>query len=228
MIRRLISKLLHLSIKLVSLFCKERGTILMLHSIEGNQSIYNISLNSFEVLLKWLSDKHVIDLEKWEDENDFYALTIDDVPHNFYQYAYPLLKKYAIPFTIFVNTSLLDKKGYLSTSELIELSECPHCTIGSHGVSHSYFYKMSSAEAESDLASSKEILEKVTKQNVNMFAFPYGSYFACGLRNKSRVLDYYKYGFSAIEIPVSKAKILPNYFIPRVNVTEELIKNLKI
>ena len=67
---------------------------------------YRISTEQCRRFLVWLKSKNTIRLENWEREEDFYALTIDDVPENFYYNAYPLLKEASIPFTLFVNVSL--------------------------------------------------------------------------------------------------------------------------
>ena len=61
--------------------------------------------------------------KNWEREEDFYALTIDDVPENFYYNAYPLLKEASIPFTLFVNVSLLNKDGFITKEQLVEMSK---------------------------------------------------------------------------------------------------------
>ena len=166
----------------------------------------------------WLKSKNTIRLENWEREEDFYALTIDDVPENFYYNAYPLLKEASIPFTLFVNVSLLNKDGFITKEQLVEMSKCELCTIGSHGVSHGEFALFSWKQALRDLKDSKCELEQIIGKPVEMFAFPYGSYYACGYANKHLAGDVYKYAFGTVACPITKPSLLKIYYLPRINV----------
>lgn len=199
----------------------------MLHRVgydNEKHSPYHISKDDFKTLLECLKAKNIIRLENWETESDFYALSIDDVPDNFYHNAFPILKEMNMPFTIFVNVSLLDKEGYLSSEQLKEIANSKLCTVGSHGVQHDLFHRMTTTEARKDLEDSKSILENLIGKQVDMYAFPYGSYYACGFRNKSLVANVYKYGFSTVATFVTEPLTLPKYFIPRINVDTCFIK----
>ena len=187
---------------------------------------FRISTSQFIKLLQWLKTKNVIRLEDFEREKNFYALTIDDVPENFYNNAYPLLKEAGIPFTLFVNASLLDKKGFITKNQLIEMSHCKLCTIGSHGVNHDEFALLDEKEALTDLKESKEVLEGIIGINVEMFAYPYGSYYACGYSNKYLSGTIYKYAFGTVSCPVTKPSLLKKFFLPRINVDSKMVNNL--
>lgn len=227
--RRVICKFVQLFFELLSTRRKPKGTILMLHWVgddDGCGNSYHISKEEFKALLQWLKAKNMIRLEDWETESDFYALSIDDVPDNFYHNAFPILKEMNMPFTIFVNVSLLDKEGYLSSEQLKEIANSKLCTVGSHGVKHDLFHRMTITEARKDLEDSKSILESLIGKKVDMYAFPYGSYYACGFRHKSLVANVYKYGFSTVATYVTDPLSLPKYFIPRVNVDSCFIKKI--
>lgn len=129
LIRRIIGKCCHLfHINAAKCFTNQ-GKVLMLHWV-GDKVLddecepFRISVAQCKRLLLWLKSKNTILLENWEQSADFYALTIDDVPEYFYHNAYPLLKEYGIPFTLFVNVSLLDKDGFITKEQLIEMSQC--------------------------------------------------------------------------------------------------------
>ena len=80
---------------------------------------FRISTEQCRKFLQWLKSKKTIRLENWERKNMiFFALTIDDVPENFYHNAYPLLEEAGIPFTLFVNVSLLDKEEFITQNNL--------------------------------------------------------------------------------------------------------------
>lgn len=187
---------------------------------------YRIQTNQFRKLLEWLKLRNVIRLEKWEQVKNFYALTFDDVPENFYQNAFPLLKESSIPFTLFVNVSLLDKDGFISKEQLLEMSRYELCTIGSHGVTHGEYALLNRMEALKDLEESKAELERLVGKTVEMYAYPYGSYYACGYRNKHLAGKVYKYAFGTVACPITKPSLLRCYFLPRINLNVEFVNSL--
>ena len=231
-VRRIFSKICHsLHIGLSKLF-PIHGHILMLHwvgdrHVGGDADRYRISISQFKKLLIYLKSTNIIDLYNWEKENNFYALTIDDVPECFYYNAYPLLKEFQIPFTIFVNTSLLDQEGYITKDQLVEVSQCGLCTIGSHGVNHYEYSTLSKRKLKSEFSKSRTILESITGREVNLFAFPYGSYYACGFLNKGLALKEYKYAFGTVSCPLTKPLFIGKHFLPRINVDDSYINSLK-
>ena len=219
--KRGISKGLQLCIPFCGKCIKTKGKVLMFHSIGGDKDEFNITVDQFENILKRLKEKNVVRLEEWEAQKDFVCLTFDDVPESFYYNAFPLLQQYKLPFTIFVSCSLLDTDGYITTDMLKEMADSELCTVGSHGWSHGYFYELNEKEAREDLESSKKHLTSLVGKEVGLFAFPYGSFYACGLKHKHLVSDYYEYGFGTVAVPITTPSLLPMYFLPRINVTEE-------
>lgn len=230
-LRRILGKCCHLFYSNVASFLPSRGKIYMLHWVgdeKQNEETepFRLSVEQFRLFLKWIKKQNVIHLKDWERADNFIAITIDDVPENFYINAFPLLKKEGIPFTIFVNVSLLDKEGFISKEQLVEMSQCPLCTIGSHGVNHGEYTMLDRTDATNDLVCSKRELEKIIGKPVEMYAFPYGSYYACGYRNKHIAGEAYKYSFGTIASPVTKPCLLRKYFLPRINVDGNLLHNL--
>lgn len=204
----------------------------MLHWIE-NETIsddkepYRISVSQFKKLLTFLKKKNTVHLYDWEKEKGYYAITIDDVPESFYHCAYPLLREFQIPFTIFVNISLLDKEGYIKKDQLIQLAKCELCTIGSHGVNHCEYAFLSKEQVKYEFKNSKAVLESIIGREVNLFAFPYGSYYACGFLYKYLALEEYKYAFGTVGCSITKPLLLNKYFLPRINVDDIYINSLK-
>lgn len=230
-IRRIIGKISHLFFIHTANCFLSRGKVLMLHWVgdevlDAEHELYRISTNQFRTLLEWLKMRNVICLEKWEQEKNFYALTIDDVPENFYQNAFPILKEAGIPFTLFVNVSLLNKEGFITKDQLLEMSRCEPCTIGSHGVSHDEYALLNKEAALKDLNESKMELERLIGKPVEMYAFPFGSYYACGYRNKHLAGEVYKYAFGTIACPITKPMLLKQYFLPRINVDVEFVNSI--
>lgn len=227
-VNRVIGKIIHLFIECCSNFGKTLSTVYMLHNIGGeNGDIYNLSIPDFELFLTKLKKYEVVDIYKCKYLSLSKAvITFDDVPSNFYDNAFPILVKYNYPFTLFISTSLVDTPGYLSSEQLLELSTHPLCTIGSHGVNHCEYRLLSSTQIEEELIYSKNYLSTLLNREISVFAFPYGSFSACGFSNKSIVCGVYDYGFSSVQASIKKHGLLPNYFLPRINVTRELISTL--
>lgn len=220
-LRRIIGKLLHVFYIYIAKIFPVKGKVLMLHWVgdeiqDKETEPFRISTKQFNSLVQWLKKKNIIRLENWKNEEYFYALTIDDVPENFYLNAYPMLKNMGIPFTLFVNVSLLDKEGFISKEQLLEMSQCEFCTIGSHGVNHGEFTLLNKKQALQDLQDSKHILEQIIGKPVELYAYPYGSYYACGYRNKHLARDVYKYAFGTVACPITVPPLLKKYFLPRI------------
>lgn len=221
---RVINRMLFTYYIVCSRYSKRKGTILMFHHVSDKlSSPYCVSPYNFELLLKKLSKMHVVKLEDFKQAENFFSLSFDDVPDDFYFNAYPLLKRYNIPFTLFISTSLLDTDGYLSRYQLKEIALNELATIGSHGVTHDYFVKFSREKFLEELKKSKEFIEELIGKPVQLFAFPYGSYTTSGLCYKHFVQEFYKYGFSTIPTDVTKRHNAPDYFVPRLNCNENII-----
>ena len=231
-LKRVIGKLLHFFLKCFSSIYANRGEVLMIHwvcndRLDNPNEKFRLSTEQFESLIDWLKVKNVIRLENWESESDFYALTVDDVPECFYFNAYPILVKEKIPFTLFVNVSLLDTVGYITSEQLKEMSSNTLCTIGSHGIEHVEYARLSCAEVLNELHNSKDILERKVGKSVQMFAFPYGSYYACGYKNKVLAGEIYKYAFGTVASPITQPTFFKQYFLPRINVDADFIKSMQ-
>jgi peptidoglycan/xylan/chitin deacetylase (PgdA/CDA1 family) len=104
------------------------------------------------------------------------ALTFDDALASILQ-ALPVLREYAIPFTVFVVTRWADRTGpgppALSWGELEALARAG-ATIGSHSVTHPNFARISRAEAEDELGASRRAIADRLGVAPSAFAIPFG------------------------------------------------------
>ena len=201
---------------------KDEKIIYMFHSItdeETNTKEFCSNMHSFEKFIKNELIKNaptkLSDLISNNTKRGF-AITFDDVFENVYTNAYPILKKYHIPFTIFVTTSLLDKPNYLSKQQLIEMASDELCTVGAHTVNHPRL--RTCKDSYNDIITSKYNLEKILDKNIEFFAYPFGSIFACSLKNVFQVKrSGFTAAFSTIKgyVPTCAARF--NFFLPRNN-----------
>jgi peptidoglycan/xylan/chitin deacetylase (PgdA/CDA1 family) len=112
------------------------------------------------------------------------AITIDDGFKSTFTLAYPVLKKYNFPATLFIYTDFIEKNSNsLTWEEIKEMTE-NNLEIGSHTLSHCNLlqykenenYKNYLARIKKEIFLSKEILENKIGGKVKFFAYPYGVY----------------------------------------------------
>ena len=112
------------------------------------------------------------------------VITIDDGYKSTYTLAYPVLKKYNFPATLFIYTNFIEKNSYSLTWEEIKEMTKNNIEIGSHTLSHCNLLKYKKNEnyetyltrVRREIFLSKEILESKTQGKVKFFAYPYGVY----------------------------------------------------
>lgn len=111
------------------------------------------------------------------------AITFDDGYRSVYDEAFPVLKKYAWPFTIFVNTKPIEEKlaQFVSWQELNEMAK-HGASIANHSYSHSHLLRYQYNESEqqwqeritTEILKAEQQIEDHTGQHHRLFAHPYG------------------------------------------------------
>jgi len=104
------------------------------------------------------------------------VLTFDDGYRNFYENAFPLLKKYNMKATQFVITKVVDLPAYLTWGQILEMDKSGLVEFGAHTRHHPNLPDISKADIVDEIKGSKADLEQRLKKPVNWFAYPYGSY----------------------------------------------------
>ncbi len=119
--------------------------------------------------------------------NKLVALTFDDGYRDFYETAFPVLKQYNFPSTVFVVSDLVGKENLweqadgkarealMGWEEILSLKKAG-VTFGSHTRSHPFLSKLSVPEIEEEVAGSKSVLEERLQTTVETFCYPYGYY----------------------------------------------------
>ena len=213
-------------------------SVYVFHNIVNNEKHidgFTVDKNIFEKFIIHLlkieckpkSIHDILNIQKNNYIYDAFIITFDDAFRGVYKYAYPILKKYNIPFIVFVSTSLIDKDGYLSEKEIKIMSKDSICTIASHGKDHIYYRELNEDDLYNQYNYSKRYLEKLTGKEIFAFAFPFGSYYACSYKN-IRILQKttYKIGFSTIPSKVIMKKLTSKYFVPRITMSNYRILSL--
>jgi len=164
--------------------------ILMYHSFENapaKDNLVTISPDHFEQQMAFLRKNgyHVISLDELVNglkygrkfSHNTVVITIDDGYQNNYTYAYPILKKYGFPATIFLATNLMESKDmYLTWTEIKEMSQ-NNIYFGGHTKNHVYLPSIMDKDVLWDeIAGSKEMIEKHMGHSVGYFCYPTGGF----------------------------------------------------
>lgn len=192
--------------------------VLMFHHVTSTPEIKcsgcMLDTDKFYNIVNLLSNFESLEIALKSPHKRKIVITFDDGLADLYTIAYPYLVSRNIPFTAFIITDFLDKPGYISTEQLIEMSKNPLVTIGSHGLSHEIFTKMDNTTKINELKDSKKKLEDVINKKVNVFAYSHGQYDTETLKYTA---EYYTYAMSVKEFPlnfITNNKML----IPRINI----------
>ncbi len=144
---------------------------------------YGYNFITYEDLKKFKN--HEIKLKK-----NSCILTFDDGLKGVYENAYPIAKKYNIPFTMFVITDKMEQDGCINWNEAKEMQDSGLVTIASHSTNHPEFTSLATEEAVKNVDESYRIIEeKLGKQPLKIFTYPYG------LHTEEQVVELEKHGY---------------------------------
>ena len=111
------------------------------------------------------------------------SITFDDAYLDIYENAFPILKQHNLPFTIFVATQLVGRKGYLTWDQIREMKGFG-ASIANHTHTHAHLVRMAEGESKADWMSrirneivlAQEIIERELGPTPKQLAYPYGEY----------------------------------------------------
>jgi peptidoglycan/xylan/chitin deacetylase (PgdA/CDA1 family) len=111
------------------------------------------------------------------------AITVDDGEASVYTEMFPLIKRFRIPVTLFVYTSVISSASkFLTWDQLREMVDSGLVDVQSHTLTHPWFQKERERRSRDDfcafldaeLRQSREILGKRLGVNADLLAWPYG------------------------------------------------------
>jgi len=172
--------------------------ILMYHRVAptGSDSLtqYRVSPTMFEEQLTYLRDSgfYSASLDDWSTAmltrqplpGRAIIITFDDGYLDFYQYAWPLLKKYGFTATVFLVAEQVGKTNawdhlygeelpLMDWEKVLELQK-EGVAFGSHTVSHRLLTSLSPTDIALEAARSRKIIQGALKVPVKAIAYPYG------------------------------------------------------
>ena len=170
------------------------------------------------------------------------AITVDDAFISFYTEAWPRLKSYGFPVTVFVATQSIDRnlKGYASWDQLREL-QAEGVTFGSQSNTHPHMHTITLDEARAEIEISNQRFIEELGIKPTLFAYPYGEYtpeirdlveemgFTAGFGQNSGILhktqnhfEFPRFAFNENYGDLSRLKLAVNALpIPAVDISPE-------
>ena len=220
------------------LYGSDAPVVLMVHGFKPAPSdcknAFELTGDSFGCLMHFfvdngweaLSQKEVkLMMEQCRWRGKCFHVTFDDTYDTVFTEAYPVLKQYGIPFTMFVTKDLVDGPGYITMEHLMVLAHDPLCSIGGHGLQHLVFRNLTLEEMTKQCVEGKRWLEQELGVKVDAFAFPYGRVVEVSNRNRRQMRKLgYELAFSAIEGSIRASWFTGRHFLPRVNVSETFVE----
>ena len=173
-------------------------------------------------------------IENPKDYKNHYCVSFDDIYDSVYTNAYPVLKKYNIPFVVFLTDELVgkidpwSKQPMITEEHLSEMLADPLCILASHGTEHKMYRSYTHAEAITALTESKQILSDKYQREIELFAFPFGRRVEVSDDAIRCVKEAgYRYGFSALDGSLGQRWMSGRFFLPRVLVGETYCLKVK-
>lgn len=177
--------------------------------------------NGYTIIsMKELADA---DIGKIKLPNKPLIITFDDGYYSNYEYIYPILKKYNIKASIFIVTDKIGQEidgiKYLGWEECLEMQDSGLVEIFSHSKKHVFYNKLPVREIRDDVKESYKLIEEhLGKQELKVFAYPYGAY----TKETVRTLQNNGIDFQIYDIGINNFKTLDRDFIKRINIHCEM------
>jgi len=189
----------------------------------------SIPIDRFREHIKYLSENYRINkaIDYISHNNTSISITIDDGYKDTLD-AIEILEYFNVPVLLFITTNFINKKNYLSDSDLRDISKINTLSIGAHGKSHQRLGALDYENQKKELKGSKAVLEEILGYEINTVSFPHGSHNKDTL-NLLQDLGY-MHGFSSIK--GINNKFTNKYLLRRSEVistdkTEDLDKKIK-
>ncbi|MFO7581288.1 polysaccharide deacetylase family protein [Guyparkeria sp.] len=155
--------------------------ILMYHSVRPTKDSQGITMDveRFAWQIDWMASRGarfvtVSELVSARDPSNMVAITFDDGYADNYQYAWPVLRRYGAPATIYLAPEIPSIER-LSADMIREMQDAG-AEFGAHTVTHCHLPSVDDRTAREEIKASREAVEAITGRPCRSFAYPFGKY----------------------------------------------------
>ncbi len=170
-------------------------SILVYHSVDDEDSLISTPTEMFRKQMEYLKEKRIAVLSMQElyeglvgpdplPENHA-VITFDDGFEGVYQNAFPILKEFGFPATVFVVTDSVGKEmGWervegipahrLSTWDELREMDQNGVDIQTHGATHAFMTELDEEELAVEVGGSIRAIEENLDKRIEFLAYPYG------------------------------------------------------
>jgi biofilm PGA synthesis lipoprotein PgaB len=173
------------------------AVILQYHNVSSSTAAdTTISPDNFRTQMEYLRDNDfaVLPLEEVIDslkaETDLppktAVITFDDGYRSVYEWAFPMLKSFGWPFTVFVTTGqvAVNRESLYASWEQLREMGAAGATLANHTITHLYMVQKLAGETEAawlqrleaEITGAETAIEEQTGQHHKLLAYPYGEY----------------------------------------------------
>jgi len=207
------------------IYAKPEVPILCYHRIgTDRKSEYAVTPATFEGQMKILADSgyHSIMPAQLYDYLVFnkplplkpVIITFDDSRAEHFNIAAPVMEKYGFRGVFFIMTITYNKKNYMTTEQIAQLSKAGHC-IGLHSYDHVMVTKYKDeSDWKKEVIDPKKKLEQIINAPVEYWAYPDGIY------NKKATEELNKYFKLSFSLATPRDTSLPLQTVRRMIIPE--------
>jgi peptidoglycan/xylan/chitin deacetylase (PgdA/CDA1 family) len=172
----------------------DNAVILLYHHVsESTPPVTSVSPKTFAHHVQYFAQYHqvlpletvVSKLKKGESLPDkAVALTFDDGYKNIFENAHPILYKHNLPYTVFINPSLIGVEAYQLTWQQVKLMAQQGATFANHGNEHQHLLARRTLESKQawlarvmgDIEAAEKKLKRQLGYSLRYMAYPYGEF----------------------------------------------------
>jgi len=151
----------------------------------GKWRLNDVSAESFEYQMNFIK-RHGFQVISFDDlvegikkghefARNTVVLQFDDGYEDNYQYAFPILKKYAYPAMVFLISDKVGSPDFLTWDQVKEMEKY-NFMAGAHTRHHAYLPRLSLAKAQDEIAGSKKVIEDHLGHKIDYFCYPSGGF----------------------------------------------------
>lgn len=195
--------------------------ILIYHKVSDEAGKYSVSPQIFEDQMKFLKKKFKIlrldDISNiWNLTGKKIIITFDDGYDDNYHNAFRIAKKFSLPIHIFLITSRINGKEYLTWKQIKDMQTSGLVVFGNHSRNHLILSDLDTKRVKHEIVKASTDLEKKLGK-VKYFSYPFGDRFDS---KTTRILKEAKFQYALTWIPGINDRYSDNFQLKRISIND--------